>query len=392
MAKILFTWELGTGLGHLIKYLGLAEKFRAGGHEVLFAIRDLSSAERFFGARGLSFVQAPFRLGEVKKPIAEGRTYADIIHNSGFDDGAILMGHVRAWRTLYGYIEPDIILFDHSPTAQLASRGLDLKRVLVGSGFVVPPQVSPFAELKYLEPKAGWSPQADEAGMVEMINPLMDKLGAPPLESLSDILEADARYLFSFPEFDHYERETEQEFIGIGPEDKGAEPRWPEGEGKKVFAYLNNFELLPNLLQELSRTGSPAIVYGSGFPDELVMNLASPTVRFSRKPLNLVSVGRECDLAITSAGHNATTALLLSGVPVMQIPLHMEQYITAKNTEKLGAGLVSIGPDDIVKKLPLMLSSDSYAEAARKFASRHADFDLEERDRKLAQKILALLG
>jgi len=61
MANILLAWELGGGLGHLSALrpmvTGLAEK----GHRVFAALRDLSRADRMFGAVEVSFLQAPFR-------------------------------------------------------------------------------------------------------------------------------------------------------------------------------------------------------------------------------------------------------------------------------------------------------------------------------------------
>ncbi len=40
MAKILFTWELGGGLGHVVPYLGVIAGLQHRGHRVAFALRD----------------------------------------------------------------------------------------------------------------------------------------------------------------------------------------------------------------------------------------------------------------------------------------------------------------------------------------------------------------
>lgn len=391
MAKILFIWELGEGFGHMLKYPPLAAHFRDAGHEVVFALQDLSNAEAIFGKMGFPFVQTPMRLRDPVCPIAETRSYADILYNTGFDDGQVLMAQLRAWRTLYQYIKPDLVIFDHSPVAQLATRGLDIKRVAIGNGFMVPPMVSPFAELKDLKEPSGWSVQADEDRMVEMVNGLLETLGEDPVKNLSKMLEVDQSYLYTFKEFDHYERGGDADYWGTGSDDKGEVPPWPEGEGKKIFAYLKPSYHLPTLLEELKLSGSPTLIYASGISDELLSNFSSRTVRFARHLCNIRKVSIECDLAILNAGDNTAAAMLLSGVPVLQVPLHFEQYITARNIERLGAGLVLVGPEEIKEKLSMMLSSDSYAKAARKFAERYRDFDLERRDLELSKRILSLL-
>ena len=44
VARILFTWELGGGLGHLANMAPLAEGLAQAGHQVYVALRDLTSA------------------------------------------------------------------------------------------------------------------------------------------------------------------------------------------------------------------------------------------------------------------------------------------------------------------------------------------------------------
>ena len=45
MSGILCVWELGAGYGHLGRLLPVALQLRERGHEVVFALRDLTHAE-----------------------------------------------------------------------------------------------------------------------------------------------------------------------------------------------------------------------------------------------------------------------------------------------------------------------------------------------------------
>jgi len=90
MATILFTWELGGGLAHLIHLLPLARGLRQRGCRVAIALRDLSRAERVFAGLDLAYLQAPFKTRPSHAPIDPPRSFPHILHNSGFADAAEL--------------------------------------------------------------------------------------------------------------------------------------------------------------------------------------------------------------------------------------------------------------------------------------------------------------
>ena len=68
-------------------------------------------------------------------------TFAQILHNCGFGDAAELATMAEAWRKLYDFVRPDLIIFDHAPTALLASAGYPVRRALIGTGFFSPPDL-----------------------------------------------------------------------------------------------------------------------------------------------------------------------------------------------------------------------------------------------------------
>jgi UDP:flavonoid glycosyltransferase YjiC (YdhE family) len=66
---------------------------------------------------------------------------------------------------------------------------------------------------------------------------------------------------------------------------------------------------------------------------------ASPDrVDFEDRPLDLGAAARECDFAILNAGHGATAPMLLAGKPVLELPLQLEQSLTASAVADMGAG------------------------------------------------------
>src|SRR4051812_18842315 len=109
---VLFAWELGGGLGHLMQMLPLARGLVRSGHRVAVALRHLSpAAGELFGRVGVTFLQAPFRS---KGPTLTPRpdNFSHLLANLGFANGAELFAIVSAWRNLLRMVKPDLVVFD----------------------------------------------------------------------------------------------------------------------------------------------------------------------------------------------------------------------------------------------------------------------------------------
>lgn len=390
MARVLFVWELGGGLGHTLVHLGLAARLREAGHQVIFAIRDLGQAEEVIGRAGFHYLQAPLRLGPVRDPLPTSVSYPQILHNIGFSDYAGLLSQVKAWRLLFAIVQPAMVVFDHSPTALLAASDLAAQRIHIGTGFTVPPRQSPFPVLA--ESPQGGDPAVAEATVLATINRVREALGLSPLDDVAAMLACDGDLLLTFPELDHYGRREGVHYWGDGPRDEGDAPVWPPG-GKRIFAYLKPFKTLGSLLESLAATGHGVLIYGPQIPSALVREHGGGSLRFCDGALNLVRAGRECDLAVLNGTHGTTAAMLLAGRPSLQLPLNLEQLITARRVQDMGAGLAAplLKPAGMGAKLAALLDDPGYATAAARFATRHAAFDAQARDRDMAAALAARL-
>src|SRR5207237_9868466 len=58
---ILFAWEVGAGLGHVMQMRPLVEDLARDGHCVVMALRHLHRAVEAFGDAGVFYLQAPYR-------------------------------------------------------------------------------------------------------------------------------------------------------------------------------------------------------------------------------------------------------------------------------------------------------------------------------------------
>jgi UDP:flavonoid glycosyltransferase YjiC (YdhE family) len=114
----------------------------------------------------------------------------------------------------------------------------------------------------------------------------------------------------------------------------------------------------------------------SGIGSELA-RAAPAHVRYVDAPIDMTEAARGCDFAVSHAGHGTTSAMLLAGKPLLQIPFQVEQACLARRVGDLGAGLTAAPdrPEAICAGFDTLLADPRFAEGARAFAARHASFD-----------------
>lgn len=238
MATVLFAWELGGGLGHLLQILPLAEGMSRRGHQVYVALRHLNAAAaaEVFGRCGVRFLQAPY------SPPAPPRVrpthgFAQLLANVGFGDDRELLALASAWRNLFRLVRPDLVVFDHSPSALLASRAGPSRRVLLGTGFFCPPDGRPFAPLRAgTRDDQGEAVLAAEDHVLANVNRLLSHWKLAPLDRLARLYaDVDDTFLTTFPELDHYGTRAGLRYRGPVNGSGGKPIAWPGG-GKRVYA------------------------------------------------------------------------------------------------------------------------------------------------------------
>ena len=394
---ILFCWELGAGLGHLMQMKPLAEALAKAGHRVLMALRDLRGATRVLGGAGVSFLPAPYWSGgrvRFPRPV----NFTQMLANLGWADDFELFGVACAWRNLIVGVRADLVIGDHSPTALLASRGLPVKRALIGSGFCCPPDEVPFPVFRpeMRERIAPGALCAFERTVLDCVNRRLRDWGAEPLAALAQLYaEVDENFLTTFPELDHYPGRA-AEYWGpvLAEESAGAAPQWPDGTGKRVFAYLKPFPALPEVLTGLAESGRPTVAYVDGAAPALRRRFDGPSLRIESEPLDLRRATRECDVAVLNGGHGATAEMLLAGKPLLEIPLALEQRLTANAVKGLGAGEAAAATTATCVRASVDQLTDEvrYTTAATRFAGRYAAYDAAGQERAAVSRVAALLA
>jgi hypothetical protein len=380
MAKILFAWELGAGLGHCVKAAPIAAGLIARGHSVYFAARNIVTARQVCGDLPIVYLPAPQLVGRTPGAVRQTFTFAHILHNAGFGDDAQLGALVANWRNLIELIKPAAVLCEHAPSALLASRCERVPRFVMGTGFSLPPKVSPWPDLRPVATATVDELVCHEMQLLERANRILDAAGAERLNSISQIYEdVEGRFLTTFAELDHHRGRSGDAYCGAWSLDGGERVEWPAGDGPRVFAYLKSGPgpwRVETALAALRSLNARTIAYVPNASPAMVA-LETPSFLVSSLPAAVSALRWECDLAVLHGTAGSTTQFLLAGVPVLLTPLFFEQAILSLRVSELGAGLVinPRGIDRIASFACKILQSGAFRQTAAAFSARHAQYN-----------------
>ena len=340
MKRILLTWELGSGLGHVAPLTAfgqhLSDTLDA---EVWYCFQTLHEQIPFPIYKRM--LQAP-PVHSARNPIGRPRTFSDMLHNIGFDNQNGLHGAFSAWRDIFSLVRPDVLVCEFSPVSLLASRGLPMARVQIGTGWYVPPPGVPVPAYRHLPGHGIERQRAMESAMLERVNQVLGEFDAPAMQSLTDFYhQVDLTALSTTPEFDHFDRVQPPRYLGHAPAHP-ANPEslsWPPGDGPRIFAYLKPFRGLTTLLKQLANGQYRVIIFAAEQAWETGRHFAGSQVKVSPRPVALDSVA-DANLVISHAGHGLIHETLALELPMLLLPLHREQQVNAGNAREAGAALV----------------------------------------------------
>ncbi len=396
---ILFCWEYGGGLGHLARFLPVARKLAAQGIDVAWAVRDLARVHEAFSPAEFTLWQAPTWLHQTRGLPEPPVSYPDLLLRNGYLEPGYLEGIVRGWRSLIEQLTPRVLVADYAPGAMLAARGRDVRVATIGTGFFIPPALSPMPS--FFPRAAGLEARlADaEARVLANANAVLGALGDAPLQRLADLFRVNEQFLTTVPELDHYRARPEARYWGVLADSLRRDSRadWPAGDAARVLVYLDGMHAwLPAALDAIDALGLRALVYAPGISQ--LERDRRPAARFSfaAAPLDIATAAAQCDAALLAAGHGSVAMVLRAGKPMVLLPAHAEQAVTARNAFDLGVAVTpGDGPPDSVRlraALDAAIKDPAPRRRAQAFADRYAGDDPEAVSARIAARIAELAG
>jgi UDP:flavonoid glycosyltransferase YjiC (YdhE family) len=385
MAHFHLCWELGGGLGHAGRLKMLAQALLARGHRVSLSVRDVMHAHALLAGLEVPTLQAPVWLHQAVGVPSPPCSLAEILLHCGYLEPAALRGMVAGWRAMFELLRPDLLVADFAPTAILAARGMGLRSASVGNGFYSPPPAQP---LPALQPAPAGRLAASEARVLHTANAL---LAERPLAHAAELFLGDVPLLCTWPELDHYARPEAAATRWFGPSfmaDAGAAPRWPHGDGPKVFAYLKAAHPSHRaVLQALVEEGCRTLVYLPEVAGGAAPPVDSPLLHYASGPVALSQALAQADLCVSHAGEATLAQSLLAGVPLLMLPSQAEQFMLARRVARSGAGYnaaLLTPASDWRRALRRVLDDERHRQAAAAFATRHQGFSQQRMTAELA--------
>jgi UDP:flavonoid glycosyltransferase YjiC (YdhE family) len=393
MAHIHLTWELGGGLGHVGRLKPLALALQARGHRVSLSLRDLVQTHQLLVDLDAPKLQAPLWLHKAMGLPPTIVSLAEVLLAGGYLEADGIRGLVSGWRDMFTMLKPDLLVADYAPTAVLAARSLGLRSITLGLGFYMPPQGQALPSLRDWEAVPAARLAAAEARVLTSANAVLAPFNRKPFRRVSELLLGDVPLLCTWPELDHYARgalPTGGRWFGPNflPA-TGQAPHWPAGIGPKVFAYLKSGH--PDheaLLQALVAEGCRTLCYLPEVAAGKAPPVVSALIHYAAGPVSLDQAYKDCALCICHGGEGTFVQALLAGVPVLLLPMQVEQFLISRRVAQSGAGVNAGELPGLVAWRPLlrrMLNEPGFAAAAGAFASSHRDFNPAEQVQALVE-------
>ncbi len=382
--RVLAVVELGNNWGHLLRVLPVIDSLLAEGHEVLFAVPDIAKARLAVQRSDIALVKCPGALVAAQVGVFEYEFYAQILERCVFGDDQLLARSIAQWDDLLSTWRPDVMLTDFAPGALFAARLHQLPVVQIPVGWEAPPLK---AALPIIRPWKKVDPAVIsryEDRLRMRLNLWCDSRGVNRLEELSDLYAIGTQLLTTFPEIDCFgPRHGEVRYVGpIITVDSGIALDWASdarssGTPFRVLVYLKpSPALVPVLIYLRTVMRAEVIAILQELPPMVVGHLRSVGIRVVDSAVQLNRLLADAHLVVSNAGHGVAAAALLAGVPLLTIPLTVDQFLLASKLESIGAAAVMPDSDANLRlrdgTVAQLLCEGAHREAARAFAQRYA--------------------
>lgn len=342
---ILCTWEVGGELGHISRLSAIAKSLENAGYRVVVALKDLSRAYPFFTGTGVTLMQAPVWLPKIslQRPIV---CQADTMLLLGYLEPDPLECQMLAWRALVDAVQPDLLVFDFSPTAMLALRDYALPKVTVGTGFAEPAPCAPLADWRPI-PVADGLVARQEKRVLEVINQVLARRGEAPLAWVADVFRADLTLIGSLRELDFYPQRPATRYCLAATPAADGHMAFADNDKPRLVAYLKPaYPGFAQVLAALAQVDANVIAICPMAPPDSLEKWQRPNVQFTRKVVNLPALLAQADLFVGHGNTGSMRESLVARTPVLVLPVQLEQLLSGQKLQALGVGLMLEGAPD----------------------------------------------
>ncbi len=334
---LVFTWEFGTGNGHILPLLELIRTLLKKHQCILITSSEVNPK---LIPSGLIHRQIDLKYTPCKFP-DHARTLMDKHINFGFGDIAF----THKVLDMYADILPDkvdMIISDWSPFAHLYAVIFDIPWISFNASVFTPP-IGMDARLMQHEPQVG-----HYINLMERINQVATDL-AHPLPNVYHYFNYGKRFITSYPWFDHYvnlgipldARMRQVEYVGypkIEPIYRTVPATWPSHGSRRVLLYapyLRN--RYPSMITELTAQHASIIAFGCGHD---IYHRLDPSIHhmvsvYPDPTVSILELLPTADMAIINGG-NVAMECVKTATPMLICPIHPDQIVIADKLVRSG--------------------------------------------------------
>jgi UDP:flavonoid glycosyltransferase YjiC (YdhE family) len=382
MARILFAWEFGAGLGHLMRLMPIADALHDAGHEAIFAVQNLRTAHDFLVGRSgggkaykilpIPHWQAP-RDPKASKQVSY--SFADVLKLFQYHDAGLLGAMVAGWAGILKVTAPDLVVADFAPTLALARTG-GCPMVVLGNGYTIPPPGRRFPAIRPWNNELPAASLAAEERILRGINDVQAARGGPAVDFVADLFSGDQTFVCTIPEFDPYAAYRDRPSLSPFnlPHIEGHPPIESRPEDS-VFLYLPaDHPTLRVVLEAIAELDLDCDAFVRGLPEAVKAKYASGKRRFYDKPQPLGEILPRMRAIVHHGGLATAYIALLAGTPQLVITRNMEHQVTAHGLTRFKAVRVLTGNrnhsrETVVACLRVLLGAREIRQAAEAAAA-----------------------
>ncbi|MBX3502053.1 MAG: hypothetical protein KF889_21640 [Alphaproteobacteria bacterium] len=334
MARILFAWELGGGIGYVDRLSQVATALAAEGHEPVFVVRDLIGTAELFAGKPWIVMQAPMAVGLLHptQPSFVPGSYADLLAVNNFANAEHLFRLAHAWHMLFLALQPALVVAEYAPVATLAAHGR-IPTIAMGHGYILPPPDQ--GEFPIFDPAT--QRFAPPERILEAVRSAQQRLGGIVADTVPAVIGGTRHFVTSFAETDPYAGFRSQP--DAGPLESIPPPVAPAGR-PSFYAYLSaTHPQLRMILQSLVECGLPGAAYVKRVTPEIRQYLGERKVHVFDRPPPLADVTRGAHVVVHHGAAATLAAAMGAGRPQMLWPEVADQQVSANTVDRLGVSV-----------------------------------------------------
>ena len=390
--RVLLAWEHGRNFGRLSRLLAVARMVEQQGGEPVWVVpRSQREAPALVALSHRRF-SAPVIEQQVFEPNFRADSFADVLWAVGFGNPDALLEATQAWAQIIEMLQPECVVLDYAPAAQLTSQILGLRAFQLTNGFdAPPPECPPYARVR---PDSALGQR--NAAKVAQLSAHIEQVALQHMGRRSSSLEAILRHprkIFEcIPETDPYGPRQDGLWVGpLGAHQDTVDVPWPDSrlQRRRVFAHLRTVAGATELLDELRLSDAVTLCVCRDATDEMMARYRNTSVRVVRQPVRLERVLPEADAVVNQGSTTLVCQALLAGKPQLIMPTDFEKLKVAQRVAQSGAGAVwnpaECGAREALRRL---LHTPQHAVVAQQLAARYPRTWLQANTNRFARDLI----